>query len=295
MLQSLNLAPEHILARTSTHIYLAPHPLLCGHIAHYTVMPPAPAKSAAPASFHIIPDAAGCIVFTFDGRDFRGTFWGATTHTETVTSNQEAGMLYLFVEFLPGGARRLSGVPQAQHTNRRLPLALLDPTLFQAAQAAFEKAETAQDFFQSLNHFFLSRLHSIQPPCSDAAVQLALRHTNSVQEMARDTCYSERHLNRIFSDVLGINAKTWLRLQRINLALPLLQNPRLTLAETAQQAGYFDQSHFTHDFKQVCGVTPSAYRRNLSDFYNETYKFSDILVAADEAGHRIKGGNRDGI
>lgn len=292
---SLKLAPEHILARTSTHIYLAPHPLLCGHIAHYTVMPPVPAASAAPASLHIIPDAAGCIVFKFDGQSFQGTFWGATTHTETVDSNQESGMLYLFAEFLPGGARRLSGIPQAQHTNRRLPLALLDPPLFLAARDAFEKAETVQDFFQSLNHFFLSRLYSVQPPCSDAAVQLALRHAGSVREMARATCYSERHLNRIFSDVLGVNAKTWLRLQRINLALPLVQNPRLTLAETAQQAGYFDQSHFTHDFKQVCGVTPSAYRRNLSDFYNETYKFSDILGTAGAAGRSRKGGKTDGI
>ncbi len=292
---SLKLAPEHILARTSTHIYLAPHPLLCGHIAHYTVMPPVPAASAAPAALNIIPDAAGCIVFKCDGLSFQGTFWGATTHIETVAGNQEPGMLYLFVEFLPGGARRLSGHPQAQHTNQRLPLALLDPPLFLAAREAFEKAERVQDFFQSLNHFFLSRLCSIQPPCSDAAVQLAFRHTGSVQEMARETCYSERHLNRIFSDVLGVNAKTWLRLQRINLALPLVQNPRLTLAETAQQAGYFDQSHFTHEFKQVCGVTPSAYRRNLSDFYNETYKFSDILGTAGAAGRRRKGGNTDGI
>ena len=41
----------------------------------------------------------------------------------------------------------------------------------------------------------------------------------------------------------------------------------------AQELGYFDQAHFIHDFRAVCGVTPGAYRAGLSDFYNEPLKF----------------------
>lgn len=36
---------------------------------------------------------------------------------------------------------------------------------------------------------------------------------------------------------------------------------------------YFDQAHFNHVFKEICQTTPTHYLQNLSDFYNELYKF----------------------
>ena len=67
----------------------------------------------------------------------------------------------------------------------------------------------------------------------------------------------------------------YLRLQRINRALSVLENPAdsFFLIALAQSLGYYDQSHFIHDFKSVCGITPTGYLQNMSDFYKETYKF----------------------
>ncbi|WP_434284261.1 AraC family transcriptional regulator [Clostridium botulinum] len=36
----------------------------------------------------------------------------------------------------------------------------------------------------------------------------------------------------------------------------------------AQILGYFDQSHFIRDFKQICDVSPNLFLKNMSDFYN---------------------------
>ena len=36
---------------------------------------------------------------------------------------------------------------------------------------------------------------------------------------------------------------------------------------------FFDQAHFNLVFKEICLTPPTHYLQNLSDFYNELYKF----------------------
>ena len=50
-----------------------------------------------------------------------------------------------------------------------------------------------------------------------------------------------------------------------------------SLSYLAQTLGYYDQAHFNHDFKSVCGVSPTIYQQKLSDFYKETHKFPTTL------------------
>ena len=50
-------------------------------------------------------------------------------------------------------------------------------------------------------------------------------------------------------------------------------NAPASIAALAQEAGFYDQSHFIHDFSHICGVAPGAYLQNLSAFYNEIFKF----------------------
>ena len=42
----------------------------------------------------------------------------------------------------------------------------------------------------------------------------------------------------------------------------------------AQDLEYYDQAHFIHDFKDICGLAPSLYLKNKSDFYNEEFKLN---------------------
>lgn len=51
-------------------------------------------------------------------------------------------------------------------------------------------------------------------------------------------------------------------LARMEHARRLLNsNQYLNLTGIAQQAGYFDQSHFIHEFQSAYGETPGAYRK----------------------------------
>ena len=97
----------------------------------------------------------------------------------------------------------------------------------------------------------------------------------SSKDIANSVHYSERHLNRIFKQYIGTSTKSFARLVRVNKAIQLLQNTNAptTIAHVADLMEFYDHSHFTRDFKLICGVTPAQYLENMSDFYTEISKF----------------------
>ena len=84
--------------------------------------------------------------------------------------------------------------------------------------------------------------------------------------------YSEKQLRRAFLERVGVGPKALARIARINYAARLIGTANRTHADVAVRAGYFDQPHLIRDFREMCGVTPLQYARNMSDFYNDAYK-----------------------
>jgi len=52
---------------------------------------------------------------------------------------------------------------------------------------------------------------------------------------------------------------------RIEVAKEKLRDGRLSLADVAKECGFWDQSHFTHHFTRIVGVSPGAWRRALKE------------------------------
>ncbi|EKE75143.1 AraC family transcriptional regulator [Gallaecimonas xiamenensis] len=71
---------------------------------------------------------------------------------------------------------------------------------------------------------------------------------------------SQRQLERQFKSWVGLSPKQFSRIQRVALARHRLKaGGDGVILDTAFEAGYFDQAHFTHDFKAVLGITPGQY------------------------------------
>jgi AraC-like DNA-binding protein len=71
---------------------------------------------------------------------------------------------------------------------------------------------------------------------------------------------SRFHLARVFASETGVPAHAYLEMVRTANARRLLDSGS-SIAEVALAVGYADQSHFTHRFKQVLGITPGQYLR----------------------------------
>lgn len=264
-----------ILAHTPTHLYIAPHPLLRPYIAHYTFCAQgAQPKSHLPEKLTLIPDASGCVVFSYDGRALSGCFWGPTTKTVVVFGDAENIPLRFFIEFLPGGANRLLGLNLKDFTDRREPLDLVCPSLSIGIKNAFEQSQMVAYLSNAIDTLLLTALAEM--PGNPRPLSPILKHVScqsTVSTAAEKIGYSERHLQRLITEALGMRYKTFTRLTRINLAMQRMEKDPVAFTKLAHALGYYDQSHFNHDFKAVCGISPTKYYAHMSDFYNESYKF----------------------
>lgn len=264
---------NNLIAKNQNQLFIAPHSILKPFIAHYTIS--LPAENTGPEYLTLIPDASGCIVCTYTGAQLQCRLWGPTTKTAIVKNDTQEIPMRLFVEFLPCGAYHLTGIDINELTDRQFPLEAVLPTLAKRINELFDQSQTIQDLIELLDTTFLSYLSEMQSPNLIAPIlsHIQAKHgTISVKELSTITYYSERHLNRIITPFLGMNVKSYSKLLRINTALQTI-NHSLTFTDLAQNLNYYDQSHFIHDFKSVCGVTPTAYLQNMSDFYKEDFKF----------------------
>lgn len=271
---SLNKNELRLLYKTPTHTYIAPHPTLAAYIAHYTFCFQTFSKDAAlPERLTLIPDASGCIVSSFNGRRLTNHFWGPTTKTVVVYGDIENKPLRFFVEFLPCGANRLLGLNLKDFTNLRESLSLVHPIADKRILDSFDVSWDITHLAHSLDILFLEQLTGIASTPSAAPIVTHLTDFPSLKSLSEKAGYSERHLQRLFTETLGVPYKTYIRLTRINLALKKMESGPQSFTDLAHTLGYYDQSHFIHDFKTVSGQTPTSYTARMSDFYNEPFKF----------------------
>ncbi|MBU3130188.1 helix-turn-helix domain-containing protein [Clostridium tagluense] len=273
MILKFKRSSRYAIKYTENQIYIKPHELLKPYISHYTVS--FPDNSVVSDRLTLVPDASGCLVFKFDENAVDSLLWGATTKNVVVKNDVNDCPMRLFIEFLPSGLFYFTGVRQADLTDLRLSLWQVNNELHSLVVEAFERSKDLDHFIEMLNSILLpfimekKSLHTI--PC--AIEQLKQSHgMMSVKELSDLVHYSDRHLNRLFNDYIGMNIKTFSRLIRINTSIKQIKN-RKKILYLSQNIGFYDQSHFIHDFKSICGVTPKSYFSNMSDFYNETLKF----------------------
>jgi transcriptional regulator GlxA family with amidase domain len=81
-----------------------------------------------------------------------------------------------------------------------------------------------------------------------------------VDQVARRAGMSIRTLQRLFASYVGVSPKAVLARYRLQDAAAAIDAGEVVdLADLATSLGWFDQAHFSRDFRAVVGMPPSAY------------------------------------
>lgn len=79
-------------------------------------------------------------------------------------------------------------------------------------------------------------------------------------EVAKRFGFSSAYLSKIFKEYNGTTASKYLNDYRINLSKKLLLDTDLPIKVIAEKVGFLDQFHFSKNFRNVVGISPSQFR-----------------------------------
>jgi AraC-like DNA-binding protein len=166
------------------------------------------------------------------------------------------------VKFRPGGFRACTGDQPARNSVTRL------TSGFGLAPAALTAAVLAEDDDADRVAVLDAALAPLAPEPERAYLELqgllgAMVEDRSlvrVDQVAALGSRSVRSLQRLFATYLGVSPKSVLARYRLQDAAAAIDAGSVEdLAGLAVSLGWFDQAHFSRDFRAVVGMPPSAY------------------------------------
>jgi AraC-like DNA-binding protein len=166
-------------------------------------------------------------------------------------------------------------VGQAELVDSSYSLNELDKKLMKTIELELEKSRQIGTLIEALDKIFISRLINSQILFDFSPIMKNIIKQHGIVNMDNVSLpfyYSERQARRLFLRYVGINPKKLTRIVRANYALRLIKNERNSFLDVMERAGYFDQSHFIHEFKIIHGITPQEYKQKMSVFYNDNTK-----------------------
>jgi AraC-like DNA-binding protein len=202
-----------------------------------------------PAGRLVLPDVC-CDVAVVNGRMY---FTGAMTrarpaiHTDCAVQLLRIGI---------ASTRDWLRVPLADLTDLVVPLEDIDRRL------SFE-VERFLDYGGTQNE----RIAKMRTPPPDVRFMNAaktLADGGPVQSAAARVALSERHLERMFRDRVGMTPKLFARIVRFRKAF-FAAHAGAPFASAAIDGGYADQAHFTREVQALTGCSPTSLLRRTGD------------------------------
>jgi len=257
---------------------IAPHPCLGKLIECYWMMQ---SDDRSPRIEKIIPDGFTELIFNY--KDVYKAKTDGEWHLQepNLLAGQISRFFYLENTGVTGSfAVKLRPSALTQLFNIRMDLYLdkiVDLDTFPDPHLSTMKTKilpfvNEKDLKQKLDHYFIALSHKASKnPLEEALDLLFTSHgMASVKELTARAKLSERQLERLFKEYIGLPPKYYARIIRFNYIFQLIRSNNSTWAEIVYQSGYYDQSHFIRDFKAFTGEDPSAYyfeEKNMANFF----------------------------
>lgn len=188
-------------------------------------------------------------------------------HTHSVHAAY-TGQQHLFgIRLHPCQIKRFLGILPAELSNSTIDLALISPRFDRLWHQLIEllsfeqRVQVLERELPQLPGVDCSRSKQL----SDLFLAEGAGTFGTVEELARQVCYSSRQLNRVSHQLFGLSAEELTLYKKLVESVKLIHFANQSLTEIAYSAGFYDQAHFCRVFKSYTGLTPNEYKKRKGE------------------------------
>jgi AraC-like DNA-binding protein len=252
--------------------FFLPCPKLQPYVDHYLLMESSHEQDQQPVTVYPTPQTA--MVFHYRGQTNEqvgeqpvkeSDNWavkGFTTQKTAYLPQSPIGVV--MVGFKPWGIQPFIHFQAEEITNTKLDLRLVFPRETSLVEEQLMQADNTLERVSIVENFLLSLLKEIS---FDSLVMGSIQaiYANKgivkVSRLSQEFCLSEKQFVRRFQNLTGVSPKLFSRLVRFQHILRLLEGGQVDLLNLAVESGFYDRSHFIHEFMEFTGTTPLTYMK----------------------------------
>jgi len=180
---------------------------------------------------------------------------------------------HLFFHF---NSRSLQRVVQLFEENRRLPIVIKNPRIYEEIVSVFDTAYEKNAGYEfaisgKLYNIVMSFFQSsfIENPITnrfcymvDLYIDKHIGEKITLEQLCREFGYSKYHFSRKFRACFNTPPIQYVLNRKILYSQKLLCNTNMNIQQIAEGLGFCDVCYFTKAFKKVSGFTPMSYKKN---------------------------------
>lgn len=220
-----------------------------------------------PILHRVIPDGCADIIFDLNEHSYKEAGSVVGTMTKPIFAKLKGRVNYVAIRFLPGGFLHFFDNALYNFTDQIIPLEIIS--------GKEERNLTEQLFLENhienqikLLESHLERLlktnNKNDPVVKNAIYNILVNKGNiRVSELSKIVHTSKRQLRRKFERWVGVSPKAFCRIIRFKNVLRMVRSgPKCNWLSIALEGGYYDQSHFIHEFNSYYGLNPSEFLKS---------------------------------
>lgn len=200
--------------------------------------------------------------------------WVSGMHNRLITISSLPNASMLVVRFRPGGSFPIFQIPVDALANTVVDAEQIFGAEIHDLRERMQEAHGPHAIIEAAGKWLMRRAANLSDPAIAVSQKIAeLIHQNptlgKLSEIEESSGYSQKQFIHLFKKHVGMSPKQYQRVARFNHVLQEIeQQQSVNWTTLSLDTGFYDQSHFNHEFKQFSGLNPSQYLMERGEYLN---------------------------